>query len=261
MTELAIGGSWAGGWNEPGIQQIVIVGGPSGTLSGVFVYSGPPAFGNLIASDSSVNTTDFYGNAVIAGRVSYFFAGGSDWYATALVGTGLAQYHATSASGPWTLDGAGISMSLSAGSSQLILNAAGINVGGPLISALVAMDPVAGFPTAETWHAATLSGSWANLAGDALEYRKMPDNTVFVSGVVVIPSGVTGPANTITNLPSQYRPGRSELFTLTETLPASPFTGTTHAGRITTVGDLAVFGAATQNNNLTINARYPLDTP
>lgn len=73
---------------QPGSQQnirarVVIV---SGSNDGVFVYSGRPAPGNLIASivSSSVPTTDPFGNPVEPGIVSYSGAGFA-----ALAGAGL----------------------------------------------------------------------------------------------------------------------------------------------------------------------------
>src|SRR5215831_1331329 len=63
-------GSWAGGWNEPGILTVVLIsGGVPG--SGLFVYSGVPAKGDLIASISAVNGTDVYGNTVREGVTAY----------------------------------------------------------------------------------------------------------------------------------------------------------------------------------------------
>ena len=75
MSELA-GASWLGGWDEPGVLSIVLIaaGAPG---SGLFVYSGPPAAGNLIGSIAAANGTDLFGNAYLAGFTSYLTVAGN----------------------------------------------------------------------------------------------------------------------------------------------------------------------------------------
>lgn len=62
------------GWTNTagGVLQVITVIITGGTPdSGLFVYSGPPAFGNLIASISAVTGTDAFGNQFGSGFVSY----------------------------------------------------------------------------------------------------------------------------------------------------------------------------------------------
>lgn len=84
----------------------VIVSGPGG---GIFIYSGRPALGNLIGSDTAASGTDQYGNAYLAGRVGYSVAGS---IRTAIqIGAqpstqgAITFYTATSPAGPWTFQG------------------------------------------------------------------------------------------------------------------------------------------------------------
>jgi hypothetical protein len=106
-------------------QQIIVFGG------GVFVYSGPPAAGNLIASVTN-KTIDPYGlNATLPGTTGYSNAAGV-FYAVQNGGTGAspvtAYYTASSAAGPYTLQGFirgdGSAMTISS-SNGLILSTGG----------------------------------------------------------------------------------------------------------------------------------------
>ena len=64
------GGSWAGGWDEPGVLSVVLIN--AGTPgSGLFVYSGTPAGGNLVYSVTGATGTDPFGNKYLAGETSY----------------------------------------------------------------------------------------------------------------------------------------------------------------------------------------------
>jgi len=63
-------------------------------------YSGPPALGNLVASIASANGTDLFGNAYLAGNVSYL--GGASFSAVQLSGGQVRFQTAPAAGGPWT---------------------------------------------------------------------------------------------------------------------------------------------------------------
>src|SRR5215469_2824733 len=74
MSEILRGGSWAGGWDEPGVLSVVLIaGGIPG--SGLFVYSGAPALGNLTASIAAASGTDLYGNTYYSGICQYLPSG------------------------------------------------------------------------------------------------------------------------------------------------------------------------------------------
>lgn len=226
--------------------------------AGQFFYSSTPAANNLIYSVAIAGGTDQFGNVYLAGTTTYHhnIVNGNYWIAVntnALTTNqnGIVFYTAATEAGPWTAQA----------------NIGNDNAGNLFLGAtsnIIAGVPVIPFApstsTPETWHAATLSGSWANVTGQALQFRLMADNTVEVHGQLVIPAGVTGPSNTIATLPAGYTPAtRNEPVTLLENLAASPFTGTAHLGVVRTTGNLDVFGAATAGNTLNVQIRYPLD--
>src|SRR5215471_1353603 len=75
MTEVALGGAWAGGWDEPGVLSIVLIG--AGTPGqGLFMYdTAAPQAGHLIASIAPTAGTDTVGNSYVAGIASYASVG------------------------------------------------------------------------------------------------------------------------------------------------------------------------------------------
>jgi hypothetical protein len=79
-------------------RQVII----SGPGSGLFVYSGTPATGNLNTSITAVAGTDPFGNAYLAGDTIYWQAGGK-FYALGLATNfpGLVGYVSSSAAGPY----------------------------------------------------------------------------------------------------------------------------------------------------------------
>jgi hypothetical protein len=89
------------GFNNP-VAARFAAGGTIINKTGLFIYSGTPAFGNLVASDTNplaaTGQTDQFGNAWIPGNVSYQ-AGA---HAIQIAGTSIATWFATVAySGPW----------------------------------------------------------------------------------------------------------------------------------------------------------------
>lgn len=71
MSELAgLGGSWAGGWDEPGVLSLVIIetGIPG---SGLFLYNGVPGVGTLLASVTESGTDPFGNTTQPGGFVIY----------------------------------------------------------------------------------------------------------------------------------------------------------------------------------------------
>lgn len=67
------------------VSYIAIIAGSAG--EGLFVYSGAPAFGDLIVSIAGVSGTDLYGNAYQSGIVTY--GGGAGFY-TRMASNGIA---------------------------------------------------------------------------------------------------------------------------------------------------------------------------
>ena len=82
------------------VARRVIVIGPD---DGLFVYNGVPPAGPLIVSVASVAGTDIYGNAYLAGVMSYGTVG-PVFQASRLSGGGLDFLTATSAAGPYALE-------------------------------------------------------------------------------------------------------------------------------------------------------------
>jgi hypothetical protein len=72
----------------------------SGSNGGVFVYSGKPAAGNMIASITGSAGTDSYGNSYYAGLSSYSTLGGFP-SAININGGGISFYQATSSIPPY----------------------------------------------------------------------------------------------------------------------------------------------------------------
>jgi len=127
---------------------------------------------------------------------------------------------------------------------------------------LVAAQP--GNPnTPETYHLAPLGGGWTHVANEGVMYTLLPDDTVYVHGQSIVPSGVTGPANTLFALPAGYRPlNRAEPVLVAETLPSSPYTATSHQLTVRTgSGNCDIFGAAAAGNILSVCFRFPLHAP
>lgn len=90
--------SGAFGFTRPSkiIANQVIIEGPGDSL---LVYSGTPAFGNLIASISPNNFTDAEGNAVLQGITSYFVS--LSVLAVNLLGDDITWFGAATAAGPY----------------------------------------------------------------------------------------------------------------------------------------------------------------
>jgi hypothetical protein len=106
------------------------------TPNGTFTYSGTPALGNLIYSDSSGGGTDSEGNLYLPGSVGYFQTGGT-WYAVQ-TGTiqGLAFYSAGTAGGPWVEVG-----SITAGPDIVLTSNRYITTTNPLMLGATPLSP------------------------------------------------------------------------------------------------------------------------
>jgi hypothetical protein len=84
--------------------RIVTVFGANG---GIFVYSGTPAKGNLIASTAATAGTDAFGNAYLSGFTSYINVGGT-FVAAEHRDNGLLFATAPAAGGPWISASSGV---------------------------------------------------------------------------------------------------------------------------------------------------------
>jgi hypothetical protein len=71
---------------------------------GLFVYSGTPALGSLIASICPVEVNDQFGNDALQGITSYFLNSGK-WFAAQVFQGDFNLNTAASSAGPWTFTG------------------------------------------------------------------------------------------------------------------------------------------------------------
>lgn len=244
----------------------VVVAGANG---GVFVYSGTPANGNLVASVAGMAGTDPYGNAYPEGFASY--GSGATAGVTALFNVGILE---------WTYSGftqnAQISINPIGAAPQMTIigpsdNAdyAQIQLGKGAISgsevALAADNVVlttytdgsiqfncnpsaAGGSQITTdtpiqldtsWTNLTLKNGWVARGGSFAvpQYRMMPDGTVLLRGQMV--SGTTTDSTVIATLPVGYQTSVDDNY------PIAAFPGSTSENAVLEVavnGDLLIFG-------------------
>jgi hypothetical protein len=217
-------------WSNQGISLIVIQAGTG--FSGLFVYSGAPASGNLIASIAASAGTDPFGNAYPQGIMDQVPGGALQgvWNAASItldkVSGVLAPPHITLSDGTASVtDGT-------------VINSGGITT--PLVTAVVPGD-TAGTP--ETWHALTPAAGWSNAGGvqPDLAYRLTAQGDVELVGHI---SGTIAGTTLIATLPSGYF---STSISYTTPLVVSVSAGLTAAvtPRITmdgTTGQLSVKG-------------------
>lgn len=235
-------------FNSVTIRGGVVIGGTS------LQYSGTPAAGNLIGSDSSAASTDSFGNHYVAGKASY-----AATFATALNGGQVIWYTGTLAGG-WT--SVATATALATGTAGVIITGNGevaIGNGTALISVGTAVGPgvVAmtgafsdinaihpGGGTVESWQAMSpLLNSWAAQAAPnvAPAYRKVssPPNSVEVIGSL---SAAAATAVTFFQLPAHYIPASSQPFHV------GTFSGSAAIDNVT-------FGFCDTSGNLSIQQR------
>lgn len=198
--------------------------------SGLFIYSGTPAAGNLIASIAPTSGTDSFGNTYLGGIVTY--SGTS--FASLNVGNlllgitadaanaglvGLSGADGVFASSPvsgsnteaatWKLsDGlTSVTPRSAAGYPHLDVGASTAGVTGWINGAWVNSSVNGGTSTAETWHTPTFSGTWSstgtlngNSTFQGMQYRKDAEDNVWISGGAT----TTGAGGSIFTLPSGY---------------------------------------------------------
>jgi len=99
--------SWQGGWDEPGVLSYVLINAEAG--GGLFVYSGTPTAGNLVASitaPAAGQYLDPFGNMVIPdGFVTYNEYSPGVWIAVQYADNGIKVWGATSYAGPYSSSG------------------------------------------------------------------------------------------------------------------------------------------------------------
>lgn len=230
-------------WSNQAVSLVVIEA-AGGDFVGLFVYSGPPAFGNLIYSVApSTVTADPFGNTVYPGATSY----------------GIGQY--------LEIDGALITFSGSGSNTAGVISAAfsdmiqivsprsGTNlqnsfriesdaaapyeVGGPLVARVFA----AGQPQqGEAWKALPLTNGWSNASASdtQAQYRLLPWGVTAGSGVAgtleiigrVAHSGTSGTSAFTTALALPY-------------IPAGTITGARWSSELTIMTATNVYASST----------------
>lgn len=252
---------------------------------GVFIYNGAPAAGNLIANIAANSGTDGFGNAYLAGVVSYngtefaslfagnvLFGGTSSGYnpAGGMGNDGVDGISITSPSTPPNTDVSSIALfdglrtvtPVSAAGYPHLLVYGTVWCDGPAIHA----TNNANTWTAETWHTPAFSGTWSStgtLNGNStfrgLQYRKDAEDNVWVLGAAT----TTGAGGSIFTLPSGYFNTSKRallpcfIFHSGTSAVSSGFAQVTEAGVVNIAASLAgvTIGAGDQ---VFINGKFPL---
>ncbi len=259
-------------------------------VDGLFIYSGPPAAGSLIASIAAAPGVDDFGNTYLDGIVTYSGASfaalstAEAWFGLIANGyttagqIGLSGGDAVFASSPtsvantdaatWKLvDGlVSVTPRSAAGYPHLDVGAATAGVTGWINGAWVQSTVSAGVSTAETWHTPGFAATWATtgtLNGNAtfqgMQYRKDAEDNVWISGGAVS-SGTPG---TIFTLPSGYfHPTRRHLvpcwiFDSSAGTTTAAFAQVTETGAVNIAASLTGITIAT-GDQVFINGRFPL---
>jgi hypothetical protein len=254
---------------------------------GLFVYSGTPANGNLIANITADPGTDAFGNVYLAGVVSYSgptFASLND--SNLLLGlvsqaidaglVGLSGGDIVFLSSPThNRDAATISLEngltsvtpqSAAGYPHVVIGAATAGTTAWINGAHIAASVSGGVATAETWHAPSYATLWAGattfsgLANvSTLRYRRDAEDNVWVNGCFTA-TGAAG--STVCTLPAgYYNPTTLMPFEIMERQTGGG-AFQVGAGYVGTTGNFHVdLGLNFTRNNgdaYYVNAKYPL---
>lgn len=203
--------------------------------SGLFIYDGTPAAGNLVASIAAAAGTDSFGNTYLAGIVTYAGQGfvslnvgnlelgltSDEAHAglVSLIGTNAIQANSpTTASrtdmATWELVNGltTVTPTTDAGYPHFDVGAGTNGVTQWLHGALVYATANGGVSTAETWQTPSLGSGWASGPSGGsfrgLRYRRDGEDNLILSGTVHSTS--TTPSATLFTLPTGYRPAAGE---------------------------------------------------
>lgn len=202
-------------FNNVVVRGVIASGQFVGTGSGeeIMIYSGPPALNNLIYSLSTTIGTDAFGNVIASSGSCWYSYGGLPFgpqYVINIAGNVFRWFRWNGAS----YDQApSINWDLNSG---LELNAIAIGgaapggflrFNGPIVNTLAAVDPVAGTPTAETWHNIVLDAGWLATGSAAPQYRLTIEGNLLCTGRVSQTAWAGGKAlNSLNPLAAVYRP-------------------------------------------------------
>jgi hypothetical protein len=244
--QAATPGVQAGISNTVVTANRVIIFGANGEL---LVYSGTPAFGNLLASISGTNATDQYGNFVVAGVTVYgtgnsaiqmYLQGGlpvlflvpsgvvsatlpPNLFSESLSpGAANQRMQATLSTGKENgLDDAALQL-FSESADATIAASALIEFGGTVTAKFTKLltqmlvpvvGTVPGSSTAETWHLITLDAGWT-AGSPAPQYRMdVTNSSIQFTGIALHASFTTGTnINGSNPLPAGYRPAGGHYY-------------------------------------------------
>lgn len=199
-------------WSNQSVSLIVVEAGGGGFV-GLFVYSGAPAVGNLIASIAPAAGTDPYGNGYGQGIESQLSG------TTVTLNGGVVTF-----GGGATLNGTSShEIQISSGSvvgqhpALIQLDPQNIPSAGGLVTSdtIQAWDPSQAFhSTAETWHSlGTLAGYTVNEG----RYRLTPEGELELD-IDVTPGGANAALTAFSNtLPAAYQPAINRRFPMATT--------------------------------------------
>lgn len=210
--------------------------------SGLFIYSGTPANGNLIASIAPASGTDSFGNAYLDGIVTYsgasfaalstgnvYFGLIADGYPTAgLVGlSGADEVFATSPTSNTNTDAAtwalvdgltSVTPQSASGYPHIDIGASTAGMAAWLHGALLYATANGGVSTAETWHNPSYNANWSGtttfgtISGGlrTLQYRRDAEDNLWLNGCF---TAAAGAGSSVFQLPNTgYRPVTNGAF-------------------------------------------------
>jgi hypothetical protein len=215
-------------------------------VSGLFMYSGTPALGNLIISVAFTSGVDAFGNAYRIGVATY---GSSNSYVqlaangvpavlfspqgvTSLTNPGQILSGAINAGAVNEISELAISTGKESGKPDAAIQMASAAADSSSVAvayfefggnAEVFIAPGFGIRavqpgtavTIESWHALAPANGWANVAGNVpLNYKMMPNRSVWVLGTL---SSAAATTSTIGTLPALYRPVTQQAFIVATT--------------------------------------------
>src|ERR1044072_4202736 len=258
---------------------------------GMFVYSGTPANGNLIASVAAASGTDAFGNSYLDG-ISQYLAGGfmklangglwigdiPDNYtnAGALVGLGSDGLIAfspvdagfgESANVAWVSGDTSVTPQSAVGYPHLDVGASSAGITQWINGAVVKSSVNGGVSTAETWHTPAFNANWAStgtLNGNStfhgMQYRIDAKDNVWIYGAAV----ASGAGASIFTIPAGYRPPTNNralipvwIFDSSAGTVNGTFGQVTEAGVVSVATSLSGVTIAA-GDQVFINGKYPL---
>lgn len=258
------------GWSNQVVQasEVIIAGAPDA----LYVYSGTPGPGDLVASIVSHFGTDRYGNTVNQTITAY----GAGGYATlsgaaAIFGSLTPPAGAVGGSigaANFTDGGLQVASGLAGTTdtmAEIQLSSAQTAVSGTqqvITDPLVAWQPGLVHLSAEIMHAMTLLNGWTTSSGSDARYKLLPDNMVLVR-VNNLNPGTTTDGTAIWDLPAGYVPasGFTQTFAMNVVYSTAPAYGSTPEFRIAvgSTSALEVFNLRGTVTNISGVFAYSLD--